>query len=69
MIDGRPTGVLRASMGKDSLWEDVDALLQFILNNFVNDSPSRRVHKPDSLAIHGHRRATLRAIYVYRAAS
>lgn len=33
--DGRPTGVVRASLGKDSLWEDVDALLGFIESTYV----------------------------------
>jgi molybdenum cofactor sulfurtransferase len=35
MLDGRPTGVVRASLGRDSIWEDVDALLSFLEETFV----------------------------------
>ena len=30
VINGRVTGAIRASFGKDSIWEDVDALLSFL---------------------------------------
>lgn len=30
VVDGRPTGAVRASFGKDSLWEDMDALVSFV---------------------------------------
>jgi molybdenum cofactor sulfurtransferase len=35
LIDGKPTGVVRVSLGKDSIWEDVDALVTFIQTRFV----------------------------------
>lgn len=33
--DGRPLGVLRASFGKDSLWEDLDALVETLRTDFA----------------------------------
>jgi molybdenum cofactor sulfurtransferase len=38
LVDGQPTGVVRASFGKDSLWEDLDALVTFIERVFVASS-------------------------------
>jgi len=35
LLNGRPTGVVRASLGKDSTWEDVDHLVCFIEKTFV----------------------------------
>jgi len=35
LIEGRPTGLVRASLGKDSTWEDVDHLVTFIHRTFV----------------------------------
>ena len=37
---GRPLGVVRASLGKDSIWEDVDALVEFIRATFVAPASS-----------------------------
>ena len=42
---GRPLGALRASLGKDSLFEDVDALLEF-LRTFVRESVSTEAPAP-----------------------
>eukprot|EP00804_Cyclotella_cryptica_P007095 CCRYP_014526-RA/>CCRYP_014526-RA protein AED:0.15 eAED:0.15 QI:0/0/0/1/1/1/2/0/920 len=36
IINGRPTGCIRASFGKDSLWEDMDALVSFTEKVFVS---------------------------------
>jgi len=36
IIDGRPTGAIRASFGKDSSFEDMDALVVFIERLFVS---------------------------------
>ena len=36
IINGMATGAIRASFGKDSLWEDVDALLTFLENKFAS---------------------------------
>ncbi len=37
IIDGFPTGAIRISMGKDSLWEDVDILVSFIQRTFSDN--------------------------------
>jgi molybdenum cofactor sulfurtransferase len=36
VINGKPTGAIRASFGKDSLWEDMNALVVFIQKMFVS---------------------------------
>jgi molybdenum cofactor sulfurtransferase len=37
IIDGKPTGAIRASLGKDNIWEEVDALVTFIERLFVSN--------------------------------
>ena len=63
LSDGRPTGVVRASLGKDSLWEDVDALLSFLSATFVAEidvAPDvRPLHPPECVT------TRLGALYVY----
>ncbi|CAM9804083.1 unnamed protein product, partial [Phaeothamnion confervicola] len=39
MVDGRPTGAVRASLGWMSNWEDVDALVRFIDKQFCARTP------------------------------
>ena len=36
VIDGKPTGAVRVSFGKESIWEDLDIILLFIQNMFVS---------------------------------
>mmetsp|Transcript_11616 Transcript_11616/g.17420 ORF Transcript_11616/g.17420 Transcript_11616/m.17420 type:complete len:866 (-) Transcript_11616:51-2648(-) len=36
VLDGSPTGAIRVSIGKDSIWEDIDVLVRFIKRTFVN---------------------------------
>jgi len=36
VLNGKPTGAVRASFGKDSAWEDMDALASFIEKVFVS---------------------------------
>lgn len=38
VIDGKPTGAIRLSLGKDSIWEDIDALIVFLEKTFVSQS-------------------------------
>jgi molybdenum cofactor sulfurtransferase len=38
IIGGNPTGAIRASFGKDSIWEDLDALVVFLERHFVDSS-------------------------------
>ena len=47
VLGGRPTGVVRASLGKDSSWEDVDALLSFLHETFVL-VPAERTSSADA---------------------
>lgn len=36
VINGRPTGAIRVSFGKDSIWEDADAIVTFLERIFVS---------------------------------
>jgi len=36
ILNGKPTGAIRASFGKESIWEDMDALVLFIEKVFVS---------------------------------
>jgi molybdenum cofactor sulfurtransferase len=38
IVKGHPTGAIRASFGKDSIWEDMNALIAFLEQMFVNHS-------------------------------
>ena len=38
IINDKPTGAIRASFGKDSTWEDLDALVTFITKHFLNEA-------------------------------
>lgn len=38
LINGRPTGAVRISFGKDSIWEDLDAGIKFITKYFVREA-------------------------------
>jgi molybdenum cofactor sulfurtransferase len=38
VLNGRPTGAIRISFGKDSTWEDMDTFVQFVTGTFVNHS-------------------------------
>ena len=39
LVDGRPTGAVRVSFGKESIWEDLDVMVQFLEETFVDSSP------------------------------
>jgi len=36
IINDKPTGAIRASFGKDSIWEDLDALVMFLSKMFLD---------------------------------
>lgn len=38
IVDEKPTGAIRASFGKDSIWEDADTLISFLSKMFVNQN-------------------------------
>ena len=37
IINNKPTGAIRTSFGKDSIWEDVDSMVLFLQNKFVSE--------------------------------
>ena len=39
LVRGSPTGAIRISFGKDSLWEDMDSFVMFVEKTFVNRRP------------------------------
>lgn len=41
IINGMATGAIRASFGKDSIWEDADAFLTFLANKFISNASAR----------------------------
>jgi molybdenum cofactor sulfurtransferase len=43
VLNGLPTGAVRISFGKESLWEDLDAFVRFVEETFVNHSVNARV--------------------------
>lgn len=69
LLDGKPTGVVRASLGKDSIWEDVDELVEFLHTTFVARGPDdeiacfevgRPAPQPPTLSV-----PRLRAVYIF----
>lgn len=42
LVDGKPTGAIRISFGKDSLWEDMDTFVLFLQKTFISFSPSEQ---------------------------
>jgi molybdenum cofactor sulfurtransferase len=62
IVDGIPTGAVRTSFGRDSIWEDLDSLVSFLKRTFIShkDSKSEKITK-----ILLQEEATLSEIYVY----
>jgi molybdenum cofactor sulfurtransferase len=55
VIQGKPTGAVRASFGKDSIWEDLDVLVEFLQHMFVDRScPTSSVSSSDALVGNHH---------------
>ncbi|KAI2507980.1 MOSC N-terminal beta barrel domain [Fragilaria crotonensis] len=63
IVKGRPTGAIRASFGKDNLWEDMDYLISFVEESFVDSHDSRPsgVAKPSAGVVE----AGLMEMYIY----
>ena len=40
LINGKPTGAIRISFGKDSIWEDLDVFVMFVERTFINHRTS-----------------------------
>ncbi|KAG7337700.1 SufS subfamily cysteine desulfurase [Nitzschia inconspicua] len=53
LVNGQPTGAVRISFGKDSLWEDLDVVVQFLQRNFVNEESDASCEQ-DAQSTHGH---------------
>ena len=56
LVQGKPTGAIRVSFGKDSLWEDLDAFVMFVEETFVNSlsqerTPATTKPKPSTVKI------------------
>jgi molybdenum cofactor sulfurtransferase len=55
LIEGKPTGAVRISLGKDSMWEDIDILIRFLDRVYVQRKQQHEIrhstrnekHKPD----------------------
>ncbi|CAM9686376.1 unnamed protein product, partial [Ectocarpus fasciculatus] len=73
LIDGRPTGLVRVSLGWMSTWEDAAAFLTFVRKHFVSTtllqlSTSHHAEddaRPDTTDRTTRPRRYLEAIYVY----
>ena len=48
IIHGRPTGAIRVSLGKDSIWEDVDVFVSFVQATFVSTTTVSAIIEPIS---------------------
>jgi len=48
LVRGRPTGAIRISFGKDSLWEDMDVFVQFLEKTFVCNDEIVETGQPQS---------------------
>ena len=46
IIHGRPTGAIRVSLGKDSIWEDIDVFVSFIQSTFVSTTTVSAIIEP-----------------------
>ena len=49
LVNGRPTGAIRISFGKDSLWEDMDVFVQFLEKTFLGDDEGIRIDHSQSV--------------------
>jgi molybdenum cofactor sulfurtransferase len=65
IINGKPTGAIRASFGKDSIWEDVDALVSFIERLFVGNKGTDSGLPEDGCWDDGPRNAILSELFIY----
>ena len=61
LIQGKPTGAIRVSFGKDSTWEDLDALIHFIERMYVRDTSVKSITSCDR----SPRNVLLSEIYLY----
>lgn len=65
VIDGRPTGAIRASFGKESIWEDMDALVVFMERLFVSRTGIDGDLTSDARWDGGSRQVVLSELYLF----
>ena len=71
VLNNQPTGAIRVSFGKDSIWEDLDALVTFIENVFVSrgetlvTSHSPEESESNSPDPNNTERLTIEELYVF----
>lgn len=62
LVDGRPTGAIRISFGKDSIWEDMDIFVTFLQKTFVNDTHS---DSSASVNVSGPTRVEIAELFIF----
>ena len=65
IVHGRPTGAIRASFGKDSIWEDLDALVTFLGKMFVNSSTGAEGPEHVARWDEGPKQAVVSELYIF----
>ena len=68
IMNGKPTGAVRLSFGKESIWEDLDSFIIFLKKTFVARTESnfdRQKQKVQFLQQEPETEVTLSEIYVY----
>ncbi|CAM9460867.1 unnamed protein product, partial [Ectocarpus sp. 13 AM-2016] len=65
LIDGRPTGLVRVSLGWMSTWEDATAFVTFVRKHFVSTTPLQDDVLPEATDLSTRPHRYLEAIYVY----
>jgi molybdenum cofactor sulfurtransferase len=63
IIEGQPTGAVRVSFGKDSLWEDLDYLVSYVERTFVNVNMNEP--RPTVKSQLGSVEAELKEVYIF----
>jgi molybdenum cofactor sulfurtransferase len=64
LVHGQPTGAIRVSFGKDSIWEDLDAVCTFLETTFVNQDACNE--KQDSAEeMNGPTSVTVSELYIF----
>lgn len=61
IINDKPTGAIRASFGKDSMWEDLDALVMFLAKRFVDE----RIQSPVMVSSYSVSEVQLSEMYIF----
>jgi molybdenum cofactor sulfurtransferase len=65
LINGKPTGCIRCSFGKESIWEDLDELVTFIDHMFVSSTDRATIVESDSLPDRRPREVVVSELYLF----